>query len=164
VKAREDVARHHDPATSAAAIAEACAELGEREPPPPATLEAAPRTTMIGRQLAGEVRVEGAGAPWPAGERRRLRVVLTNRGHTTWLAGERGVGGVALAVTLNASGAAVVREPWRKLPRDLGPGESWSFELLLRRPHSGGRLRVEPRILGREGFSFFGGPLWESEI
>jgi glycosyltransferase involved in cell wall biosynthesis len=163
-RAREYVARHHDPARSAAAIAEACAELAERKPPPPLGLDTPPRTTMVGRELAGEVRVEGASDPWAAGERRRVRVVLTNRGETTWLAGERGVGGIAVAVTLTPSGATAAPEPWRPLPRDLGPGESRSFEVPIRRPLAGARLRVEPRILGREGFSFFGGPLWESEI
>ncbi len=165
-RARQHVAHHHDPARSARAIAEACAELAARKPPPALAVADTPDNTMISRRLAGEVRVEGAETPWSAGERRSLRIVLRNRGETVWLAGERGVGGVAVELRLTAGKGRAARpvEPWRPLPRDLGRGESWSFDVELRRPAGGGLLRVEPRILGREGFSFFGGPLWENEI
>jgi glycosyltransferase involved in cell wall biosynthesis len=165
-RASEYVARAHDPAASARRIAEACAELAALRPPAPLPLGAEPDTTMIVRRFAGEVRVEGAEPPWNAGERRRLRVVLRNRGEARWLAGERGLGGVAVELRVRDGRGRDVSpaDGWRALPRDLGPGESWSFEVDVRRPADGGSLRVEPRIVGREGFSYFGGPLWESVI
>lgn len=165
-QAREYVGHRHDPARSARLIAAACVELAERQPPAALRREDDAQTTMVARRFAGEVRVEGADPPWAAGERRRLVVVLRNRGDVRWLAGERGLGGLAVELRLQDGRGRDVSpaDGWRALPRDLGPGESWSFEVDVRRPADGGKLRVEPRIVGREGFSFFGGPLWESAI
>lgn len=164
-RARAHVAREHDPEASARRIAAAAGELAACAPPVPAPLDDVPASSLVGRDFAGVVSVAGADSPWPAGERRTLRVAVRNDGDTVWLAGERGEGGVAFEVRVSAGGVEAPRgEPWRPLPRDLRRGEDWSFEIDVRRPIGEARLRVEPRLLGREGFSFLGGPWWESEL
>ncbi len=164
-RARAYVAAEHDPGASARRIAEAAAELAALAPPGPAARSEPPLSSLIERSFAGEIRVEGADTPWPAGERRRLRVVVRNDGESVWLAGERGEGGIAIETRLSANGAPKHgAAPWRPLPHDLHRGESWSFEIDVRRPQGAARLRIEPRILAREGFSFFGGPFWESPL
>lgn len=188
--AREHVRRHHDPRRAAAAVADACAAWTAA--PPPAALSAgadAPGnggglpSSMTWGRLAGELEVRGAEPPWPEGERRRLEVVLRNRGFARWLAGDRGPGGVAVVVKLIAAGRDLFAgRPWLPLPRDLAPGEEARFTLAVRRPPGPPappwppgvtrlplapdriRLWIEPHLFGGLGLSQLGGPRWERDI
>ena len=163
-EARETVRRRHDPAAAAAAMVDACRllrdaeliDLGPARPPRP--------TSLTARRFAGELDVAGAD-DWPAGTRRRLRVRLVNRGDARWLAGERPDGGVALDIRLLSGGQNLLAgRPWPALPRDLDPGDAHVFELEIRCPVAGGRLRIEPHAFHRGGFAELGGPVWERDI
>ena len=94
-------------------------------------------------------------APWPAGERRRVLLRLTNRGPSRWLAARRGPGGVAFALSLtDAAGREL--EPgrrWLLLPRDLPPGGEMALPFELRRPPGPARLVVEPVVFDDWGGS-----------
>jgi glycosyltransferase involved in cell wall biosynthesis len=188
--AREHVRRHHDPRRAAAAVADACAAWAAA--PPPAALSAGvdvpgsgggPPSSMTWGRLAGELEVRGAEPPWPEGERRRLEVVLRNRGRARWLAGDRGPGGIAVVVKLIAEGRDLFAgRPWLPLPRDLAPGEETRFTLAVRRPPGPPappwppgvtrlplapdriRLWIEPHLFGGLGLSQLGGPRWERDI
>jgi glycosyltransferase involved in cell wall biosynthesis len=184
--AREHVRLHHDPRRAAAVVAAAGAEWAAAPPPaasqpsgPPSSL---PSSLAWGR-LAGELEVRGAEPPWPEGERRRLEVVLRNRGFARWLAGDRGPGGIAVVVKLIAEGRDLFAgRPWLPLPRDLAPGEEARFTLAVRRPPGPPpppwppgvtrlplapdriRLWIEPHLFGGLGLSQLGGPRWERDI
>jgi glycosyltransferase involved in cell wall biosynthesis len=190
--AREHVRRHHDPRRAAAAVADACAEWATAPPPagagprrdePPAGLPANLPSSMTWGRLAGELEVRGAEPPWPEGERRRLEVVLRNRGFARWLAGDRGPGGIAVVVKLITEGRDLFAgRPWLPLPRDLAPGEETRFTLAVRRPPGPPappwppgvtrlplvperiRLWIEPHLFGGLGLSQLGGPRWERDI
>ena len=166
--ARRHVVEHHAPADAAVAIVEACERFRERTPLAIAVdvLPKAPRPTSLAwESMTGELEVRGAEAPWPAGERRRLEIRLTNESAARWLAGERSEGGVALAVSVRgAEGESLVEPPWLSLPVDLEPGEEHRFALELRRPLGKARLRIEPHVFGDRGFGELGGPIWEEEI
>jgi len=160
---------------------------GHEEPPPEASLpfslpSTLPSSLSWGR-LAGELEVRGAEPPWPEGERRRLEVVLRNRGFARWLAGDRGPGGVAVVVKLIAEGRDLfASRPWLPLPRDLAPGEEARFTFEVRRPPGPPappwppgvtrlplapdriRLWIEPHLFGGLGLSQLGGPRWERDI
>ena len=162
--AREYVRVRHDPAAAARAVVGACRELSDnthqRRP-----LEVPAPSSMTWSRLTGEIEVSGCEPPWPAGERRSLKVRMTNRGPARWLAGGRGPGGVVLQLVLESSGRDLLaREPWPALQRDLAPGESEVVEVTVRRPPGPACLRIEPHVLGNRGFSDLGGPTWESEI
>jgi glycosyltransferase involved in cell wall biosynthesis len=182
--AREHVRRHHDPRRAAAAVAAACTEWAQAVPPDEAARrEEAPPSSLAWGRLAGELEVRGAEPPWPEGERRRLEIVLRNRGFARWLAGGRGPGGVAVVVKLIAGGRDLLADrPWLPLPRDLAPGEEVRLELAVRRPPGPPappwppgvtrlpiapdriRLWVEPHLFGGLGLSQLGGPRWERDI
>jgi len=195
--ARQYVRARHDPRRAAAAVAAACADWAAAEPP--AARDAAgaaagggksggrcqaplPSSVVWGR-LPGELEVRGAELPWPEGARRRLEIVLRNRGFARWLAGSRGPGGVAVVVKLIAGGQDLfARRPWLPLPRDLAPGEEVRFEVEVRRPPGPppgplpanvprlpvppGRIRlwIEPHLFGGLGMWQLGGPRWERDI
>ena len=163
--ARRHVATHHRPEASARAVVEACRELRE-EPPQRLGLAAPPPpTSMAWKTLPGELEVLGAEAPWPGGERRRLRIRLTNRSAARWLAGERLNGGVAIEVQVVVDGHNLRADHrWIGLPVDLDPGEQFVFNFALRRPLGAVRLRVLPHVLGFTSFPDLGGPVWDSEI
>jgi glycosyltransferase involved in cell wall biosynthesis len=190
--AREHVRRHHDPRRAAAAVAAACAEWAAAPPPagagprrdePPAGLPSSLPSSMTWGRLAGELEVRGAEPPWPEGERRRLEVVLRNRGFARWLAGGRGPGGIAVVVKLIVEGRDLFAgRPWLPLPRDLAPGEEARFTLAVRRPPGPPappwpagvtrlplapdriRLWIEPHLFGGLGLSQLGGPRWERDL
>jgi glycosyltransferase involved in cell wall biosynthesis len=167
--AREHVRVRHAPERAADAVVEACRELGELEPPgddPQGFPAIPPPSSLAWGRLPGELEVEGAEAPWPEGERRRLRIRLRNTGFARWLAGVSGPGGVAVVVKLFVDGGADLLEgrPWLALPRDLAPGEEVRFETDVRRPPGPAHLWVEPHLFGGLGFSKLGGPLWERWI
>jgi glycosyltransferase involved in cell wall biosynthesis len=186
--AREHVRRHHDPRRAAAAVLAACAEWAEAAPPDEGAradegLRAGPPSCLAWGRLGGEIEVRGAEPPWPEGERRRLEIVLRNRGFARWLAGGRGPGGVAVVVKLIAEGRDLLADrPWLPLPRDLAPGEEVRLDLAVRRPPGPPpppwppgvtrmpiapdriRLWIEPHLFGGLGLSQLGGPRWERDI
>jgi glycosyltransferase involved in cell wall biosynthesis len=193
--AREHVRRHHDPRRAAAAVVAACREWAAAPPldDPRAAREGAagaaagaepPRPSSLAwGRLAGDLEVRGAELPWPEGERRRLEIVLRNRGFARWLAGDRGPGGIAVAVKLIAEGRDLLADrPWLPLPRDLAPGEEVRLELEVRRPPGPPappwpagvtrmplapdriRLWIEPHLFGGLGLSQLGGPRWERDL
>jgi glycosyltransferase involved in cell wall biosynthesis len=201
--ARKHVHRHHDPRRAAAAVAAACRDWAAS--PPPVDREdgatgrraggsgsggdradrykAPPPSSVIWGRLPGELEVRGAELPWPEGARRRLEIVLRNRGFARWLAGSRGPGGVAGVVKLIAEGRDLFAgRPWLPLPRDLEPGGEVRFEVEVRRPPGPppaplppgvprlpvppGRIRlwIEPHLFGGLGMWQLGGPRWERDI
>lgn len=147
--AREHVRREHDPVGAAAAVVAACEELAHHEPPEDRPAMPAPPTSLTWRTLTGSLHLEGAAGPWPAGERRRLRMRLANSGPARWLAAERGAGGVALETVVHA-GADARRLPWIGLSRDLLPGEETAIEMSLRRPLGPVRLECALKVLSAE--------------
>jgi hypothetical protein len=168
-RAREHVRRVHDPALAATRIALACAELAQREPgtPDPALPEAP--STLTWGVMGGAIELEGAEAPWSAGERRRLRLRVRNDGRARWLAGTKGAGGVVFEIRmLEETDSSCVDhlagEPWPPLPRDLQPGDETTIDLELRRPLGKTRLRIEPHVLGVAGATALHGPGWEAEL
>jgi glycosyltransferase involved in cell wall biosynthesis len=145
--ARRHVERRHDPRAAARAVIAACEEWAELPPPGPAPASVAPPTSLTCCELGVELAVEGAEAPWPAGERRRLVVEAINPGPVRWLAAERGPGGVALEVRLTSTAGALPQPRWLPLPRDVVAGGRTRFELLLRRPPGPAQLTLGLRVL-----------------
>ncbi|MEM7355167.1 MAG: glycosyltransferase family 4 protein, partial [Acidobacteriota bacterium] len=87
--ARRHVAENHRPQSAARAVVEACRALRDqasREAAQPdlGVAEPAPPSSMAWKTLPGELEVSGAEAPWPEGERRRLRIRLANRSAARW--------------------------------------------------------------------------------
>lgn len=166
--ARELVRTRHDPARAAAAVVEACLELQNLDPLGDAQPDEAAPSSVAWRWLEGEIEVEGADLPWPEGERRRLKIHLRNRSFSRWMAGERGPGGIAVAVQLEAAGRDLLAgRPWLALPRDLAPGEEAVLETEIRRPAGppgSVRLTIEPHLFGGTGLSHLGGPLWQRAL
>jgi hypothetical protein len=166
--AREMVRTRHAPERSAAAVVEACLEWRDLDPPGDAVPDEAAPSSAASRWLEGEIAVEGADLPWPEGERRRLRIHVRNRGFSRWLAGERGTGGIAVAVQLVAAGRDLLAgRPWLPLPRDLPPGGEAVLETEVRRPPGppgSVELIIEPHLFGGTGLSHLGGPLWQRAL
>ena len=149
----------------------------------PGALAEPPPSSLAWGRLGGELEVRGAEPPWPEGERRRLEIVLRNRGFARWLAGGSGPGGVAVVVKLIAGGRDLFAgRPWLPLPRDLPPGGEVRFTVEVRRPPGPPappwlagvtrlplapdriRLWIEPHLFGGLGLSQMGGPRWERDI
>ena len=162
--ARSYIRRQHDPASAAAAIVAACEAWWDVEPPGIGEPPPFRPTTLTWGEAKGSIAVAGTEAPWAVGERRRLRVRLENRGRATWIAGRRGPGGVAIAVSLVGGARSVESSAWMSLPRDVAPGDGVEMAIFVRRPPSRSRLRVEPKILGGPGFEEIGGPVWNEEL
>jgi glycosyltransferase involved in cell wall biosynthesis len=166
--AREMVRTRHAPERSAAAVVEACREWEHLDPPGDAPPDEAAPSSAAWRWLEGEIAVEGADLPWPEGERRRLRIHLRNRGFSRWLAGERGTGGIAVAVQLLAAGRDLLaHRPWLPLQQDLPPGAEAVLETEVRRPAGppgAVELIIEPHLFGGTGLSHLGGPLWQRSL
>jgi len=178
-RARKHVAHTHAPERSAAAVVEACRELAEISPPGSSPASASSTAEKVSvpapssltwSQLKGTLSVAGDEAPWPEGARRSLSLKLTNSSPARWLAGTLGPGAVALQVQLlelDDEGEPIqdlyAHRPWLPLPRTLGPGESESLSLEVRKPLGRSRLRIEPHVLGGAGFSKHGGPVWQKE-
>ncbi|HKV09149.1 MAG TPA: glycosyltransferase, partial [Thermoanaerobaculia bacterium] len=168
---RELVRVRHDPGRAAAAVIEACRELADVPPPgddPVGRADVPAPSSVAWGDLPGAIEVEGAGLPWPPGEKRRLRIRLKNTGFARWLAGERGPGGVAVVVKLFVDDGLtedlLAGRPWLALPRDLAPGEEIVLETGVRRPPGAAHLWIEPHLFGGLGLSKLGGPLWEKPI
>ncbi len=165
-QAREYVAAEHDPRRAAAAVVEACAELGSLEPPGDRPAAPPMPTSFLYRSLPGTLEVEGAEAPWPVGEARTLSVRLRNDGIARWLSAEHEIGGVMVDVHWRRErrGAAGERH-WLELPRDLTPGQEIVLELTLRRPLEDAHLLVvEPHLREITGFNAIDGPTWVGEV
>lgn len=162
---REFIRRYHDPKRAAAAVVEACRELAELEPlgDQPAVVD--PPTSLLWRQLDGELEVEGADSTWAEGESRRLRIRLVNRSMARWLATSRGAGGVIVEVQWRASPAGEATESlWLAQPRDIEPGGELRLELQLRRPLGASFLLVDPHVKGVTSFYWMGGPTWSKSF
>jgi hypothetical protein len=174
--ARRHVEEHHRLDDAAEAVARACADWSAAEPlVSRSSLEShseasAPRvgepTSLAWSHFPAEMEVRGAELPWPAGERRRLRVVLRNRGRARWLAGERSEGGLALQAKLWVGDRdRWADRDWLGLPRDLEPGQEHAFELELRRPLDDDvRLELVPHVLAHTRIDELGGPAWSARI
>jgi glycosyltransferase involved in cell wall biosynthesis len=164
--ARDHVRERHDPARAGAAIIEHCEEFAELDPPGDMAVEMPAPSSLVWRRLAGELEVEGAEAPWPEGERRRLRLRLRNDGLGRWLrTREKNLGGVWVELHWRS----VLDQPdmstqWLPLQRDIAPGEGIELEVEIRRPLGVRYLIVEPHLLGVAGFNALGGPSWVREI
>ncbi|MEM1180982.1 MAG: glycosyltransferase family 4 protein [Acidobacteriota bacterium] len=164
--ARQFIAELHRLDHAAAAVVDACHRYASE---PPAPLERPPvplPTSLAWSTLSGEIEVEGAGLPWPGGERRQLRIRLRNTGRAVYLAGERPAGGVALEIKLWVDGENRWGDRgWLGLPRDLGPGDAHEFTVELRRPLSDEvRLECLPHVLDHNSLDHLGGPRWTQAI
>ena len=166
--ARQHVRRENDPDHAAGRLLEVCAELATAAPLPERDLTVPPSSSLVASQLAARLEVSGAEAPWPAGERRRLRLRLRNTGAARLLSAAHRDGGVAIQVSLlDGRGRDLLAgRPWLPVTRDLDPGASFDSELVVRRPPGGARLRVEPRVTGRDGLEvdWEGGAAWDSAL
>ena len=163
--ARSFIARHHDPAAAAAAVIEACLALRDLEPPRRTAEAVAPPTTLLWRDLPGEIEVSGADSPWSEGERRDLKVRLTNRGIARWLATKETPGGVQLTVEWRCEiGGEALEAEQNELPRGLDTDQAYEFRFALRRPLGSRYLVIEPHIDKLSGLSAFGGPSWVGDF
>lgn len=166
--ARQWVQSENDPEKAARAVVEACGDFADCTPLAERRFVAPPATSLLAVRLAARLEVEGAVTPWPEGERRKLRVRLTNQSDHTFLAGGRADGGVAIRLRLeDARGRDLLAgRRWLPVTRDLGPGESFAAEVEVRRPAGRARLRVEPHLLGREQLeiAWTGEASWDREL
>ena len=163
--AREFVRTRHDPSAAAAATVAACTELAGAEPPGDAAVEVAPPTTLTWGELSGRLEVEGSEGDWAEGEARTLKISLANTGYCRWLATHNEPGGVLVEIQWRQGRTDQAQtQEWAKLPRDVGPDETYEFEFRTRRPHGAGSLLVEPHVNGISGFSRMGGPNWVREV
>ncbi|MEM8996923.1 MAG: hypothetical protein AAGF23_19225, partial [Acidobacteriota bacterium] len=119
-------------------------------------------TSLAWAPLCGAIEVDGAEAPWPGGERRRLGIRLRNGSDAVFLAGERPAGGVALELKLLVGDENLwCDRGWLGLPRDLAPGDEHLFTVDLRRPLDADvRLEVVPHVLDHTSLDDLGGPRW----
>lgn len=172
--ARRYVVEHHDPARAAAVVAEALERFASSEPLGAFEVEKRPTSLISSHRgvvgsdfpsrVEGEIEVLGTAEPWPEGERRRLGIRLANRGEARWLPGDDPDGGVAVEVRMATAAGDRVFGVWMRLPQSLDPGEEHLFAIDLRRPLGRACLRIEPHVLGHQGFSGLGGPVWEREL
>ncbi|MCP4203832.1 MAG: glycosyltransferase family 4 protein [bacterium] len=163
--ARTFVKEKHDPQAAAAAVVESCLELRDLEPAGEDAARIAPPTTLLWRDLPGDIEVSGADGPWPEGERRELVVRLINRGVARWLATKETPGGVQLTVEWRSEiGGEALEEQQNELPRALDSDEAHEFRFALRRPLGTRFLVIEPHIDKLSGLSAFGGPSWVGDL
>lgn len=159
--AREYVRVHHDPEDAAAAVAEACREFCEFDPPGPGGPDPEPPTTLFYHRVEGEIGVEGLVEPWPEGERRSLQIELKNTGVARWLPSREEIGGLVLEIHWRQGAAQEPLDPrWLRFSRPVAPGESIRVEAEVRRPLGGRLLIIEPHLAEVAGFRSLGGPWW----
>lgn len=157
--ARDSVRRRHDPDLAAARMVEACAELAQLEPPGDAPAHEPAPSTLIWRDLPGEMEVEGWDPAWPAGARRELAIELVNTGLSRWLATRHDPGGVLVELQWRTEAwGETISQDWVRLPTDLDPGQRRRLRCELRRPPGATALIVEPHVKGIAGFNKLGGP------
>lgn len=163
--ARSFIEERHDPRVAGEAVIQSCLELRELDPPHQRPASVPAPTTLLWRDLPGDIEVSGAAAPWPEGERRELSVRLTNQGVARWLATKEVPGGVQLTIEWRTEiGGAALEDQQRELPRDLDAGEDYEFKFALRRPLGSSYLVIEPHIDKLSGLSAFGGPSWVGDF
>lgn len=163
--ARELIRSRHDPGAAADAVVQACSELAEMEPPGEKPAHMPPPTSLLWRDLPGEIDVTGAEGPWPEGERRELEVDLTNRGLARWLPTKEQPGGVHLSLEWRLEiGGSALEEHWNELPKSLDRDQTHRFVVAMRRPRGSRYLVVEPHIKSLSGMTAFGGPSWVGEF
>jgi glycosyltransferase involved in cell wall biosynthesis len=159
--ARRYIEEEHEPRLAAAAVVRACAELGGLEPPGDQRPEPPPPSTLVWREVCGDLEVRGSDPPWPEGESRRLEIRLTNHGPVRWLGTGEGTGGVMIELEWRPDPwQPPVHPQWLELPAALAPGESRDFEIRVRRPLGTAMLIVEPHVQGVSGMNALGGPKW----
>lgn len=163
-RAREHVAREHDPGGAAEAIVAACREWADA--PPPEAEAPRPRrpTSLTWSRFPAELEVDGVELPWRVGERRELRVRFRNRGDARWLGTRVGPGGMMVRIVFLGDGDERVDRVWLRMPHDLEPGEEEILTTRVRRPPGARRLLVEPAVAGNTSFWELGGPLWFAEL
>ena len=164
--AREYIARRHSPDGAAAAVVEACLDLRHLEPPGDRPAHPPPPTSLVWRTMPGELEVNGAEPPWPAGEARRLRLRLHNGSIARWLSADHDAGGVMIDIHWRREPTSQPSERrWLELPHNLDPGESVDMEISLRRPlENANLLMVEPHLKKIGGFNSVGGPTWTTTL
>jgi glycosyltransferase involved in cell wall biosynthesis len=163
--ARQFIREQHDPDLAARGFAAACREMAALDPPGVTPARVPPPTTLLWHDLPGELEVEGLEKPWLVGEARQLSIRLVNRGQARWLPTRSKPGGVILKIQWRRErGGGSVERIWEELPRPLDYGESYRFQVQLRRPENGRFLVIEPHVEDIAGFSALGGPLWVSEL
>jgi glycosyltransferase involved in cell wall biosynthesis len=159
--AREYVERENDPRQAAAAVVEACQEFQTLEPNGYSIPALPPPSTLVWRQIAAELHVDGGRPPWPEGSSRKLRIRLVNHGPARWLATIRGTGGVMVQIHWRVDPWSEEQNAeWIYLPHDIEPGESYDCEISTRRPIGASMLVIEPHLKGIAGFNALGGPKW----
>ena len=128
---------------------------GDRPPEP------IPPSTLVWREVWGDVDVQGSDPPWPEGVARQLGIRLTNHGPSRWLSTGEGTGGVMIELEWRQNPwSSPVHPQWIELPAELGPGESRDFQIRVRRPVGTAMLIVEPHLQGVSGMNALGGPKW----
>ncbi len=164
--ARQYVATEHDLGRAADRIAEAAADLAEREPLAERPVPGPTPTSLVWRELPGKIEVQGADSSWPVGEARRLKVRLSNDSLARWLSSDHKTGGILVDLHWRPDRKGQpVEQTWYGMPHDLEPGETVDFEVDLRRPIEDSNLLViEPHIGEICGFNAVGGPSWELEM
>ncbi|MDA8017112.1 MAG: glycosyltransferase family 4 protein [Thermoanaerobaculia bacterium] len=169
--ARRHIAEQHRLEDAADALVAAAANWGDLSPlaGKAGEIEAigsVPRPTSLAwHRMTGRLDVEGT-EDWQPGERRTVRVRLTNESQAVWLAGERPSGGVALQAKLWVDGVDLLADRgWRGLPYDLEPGAAAEFSWSLRRPPAGDtELEILPHVLDFTGFPDLEGPAWRRSL
>jgi hypothetical protein len=157
--AREVVRTQHDPDLAAQRMVDACSELAKLEPPGDSPAWEPAPSTLIWRQLPGELTVEGWDEKWPVGARRHLAIGLRNTGLSRWLATRHDPGGVLLELQWRTQAwGETLSQEWISLPTDLDPGAERTLHAELRRPPGATALVVEPHVKGIAGFNKLGGP------
>jgi glycosyltransferase involved in cell wall biosynthesis len=160
--ARRHVTRHHAPERAAAAMIAAVEELARREPPGDRIPVPPPTSCSLYPRGRGEIRVEGIEG-WAPGERRRLGITVTNASRQRWQPSHVAPGGVMFELQLWEGRRDLHRgRPWLSLPSPLDPGESRSWEVVLRRPRRACWFLVKPTIAMEDGNRPFGD--WAYEI
>jgi hypothetical protein len=137
-------------------------EMSRREPPGDRVPAPPPTSCALYPRGSGEIRVDGI-AGWAAGERRRLAITVTNTSRHRWQPSHVAPGGVMFELQLWEGARDLHRgRPWLSLPSPLDPGESRSYEVVLRRPRRACWFLVKPTIAMEDGNRPFGH--WAYEI
>jgi glycosyltransferase involved in cell wall biosynthesis len=160
-QARRYIAESHDPTRAVEKMVAACAELAESEPPGDCPATPDPPSSLVWREIAGQLEVEGADLPWPEGQMRQLQFRLRNYGPARWLPTREPVAGVCLDLEWRRTPWSPAIEQQRvALPSPLDPGAGRSLEVSVRRPLGGAMLAVRARVQGSAGGEELGGPRW----
>lgn len=149
---REYVRHRHDPGRVAGELVGAIQSLTEAAGAPVRhSLSVPPATSALRQRLRGRIEVEGLESLRP-GERGEIVLRVSNLGQEIWLPSHEMPGGVLFETQLHFGGRDLRAGcPWLVLERALGPGETRSFRLELRRPLGEARLVIRPAVARDEG-------------